>query len=212
MPTEITPEELCELSEKLRSKRSPERRSAAKKIGKKHITSLGDELLEAYLKEREDKRTWETQTEMIKALGRLDHKAAIPYLKDIVDRDLDADTITAYAALSYIRLTRQSKDDMTVTLTLFEKGSAMVFDGAVMALAYDDVLPTEEQMKRLMSIFRKRRKVYERPYSNPIHQMIGMMYRWSDEIKREFTDRYKAMPQYGYVISKTLAGKRSIRE
>lgn len=78
MPTEITPEERIALSEKLHSTRSPERRSAAKKIGKKHITALGDELLDAYLQERKDKRTWETQTEMIKALGRIGHKAVIP--------------------------------------------------------------------------------------------------------------------------------------
>ena len=212
MPTEMPPEELSELSKKLRSSRSPERRGAAKKIGKKCITELGDELLSAYLKECGDNRTWETQTEMIKALGKIGHKAAIPYLKAIVDKNLDFDTITAYAALSYIRLTRENDNDMAVTLTLFENGNTMVFDGAVMALAYDDVLPTEEQMKALMELFTKRRKVYEREYSNPIRQMIGMMYRWGDDIKREFTNRYKDMPQYEAVISKTLAGKRSIRE
>lgn len=68
----ITEEEILLIKRKLISSKSAKRRSAAKKIGKYRIISLRDELLEAYIKEREDIRTWETQTKMITALGKVD--------------------------------------------------------------------------------------------------------------------------------------------
>ncbi|MDE7399748.1 MAG: hypothetical protein K2N06_09500 [Oscillospiraceae bacterium] len=114
---------------------------------------------------------------MIKALGKLDCKAAIPYLKEIVDINKDEDTITSYAALSYIRLTRNDVNDMTVILDFLKNGNAMVFSGAVMAMAYDDVIPTEPEMKKVLEILNKRKSVYDRPFSNPIQRIISAMYK-----------------------------------
>jgi hypothetical protein len=38
---------------------------------------LGDELYKKYIEERKDKRTWETQCEMIKALGIINYRLDI---------------------------------------------------------------------------------------------------------------------------------------
>lgn len=208
----MTEEEISAIKEDLLSNKSVKRRGAAKKIGKSKIKSLEQLLLDAYIKEREDSRTWETQTEMIKALGKLDCKAAIPYLKEIVDINKDEDTITAYAALSYIRLTRNDVNDMAVILDFLENGNAMIFSGAVMAMAYDDVIPTEPEMKKVLEILNKRKSVYDRPFSNPIQRIISAMHKWPNELIMPFLNQYENMPQYTHCVENTLAGKRSCRE
>ena len=68
---ELTADEISQIVNDLQSKQSAKRRSAAKKIKKNKLEQLGDNLYEAYINERQDTRTWETQTEMILALGKI---------------------------------------------------------------------------------------------------------------------------------------------
>lgn len=209
---EFTQEELTAIKSDLTSLKSAKRRSAAKKIGKQQMTSLKDDLLEAYLRERKDSRTWETQTAMITALGKLKCQEALPYLKEIVDENKDADTITAYASLAYIRISRTHPNDMDVILRFLENGNTMVFDGAVMAMAWDDVVPAEEEMRRVIEMLERRKPVYERPFSNPIQQIISAMHKWPTEISLPFLNQYRDIPQYAHFVENTLSGKRSSRE
>lgn len=208
----ITEEEILLIKKDLISSKSAKRRSAAKKIGKYQIISLRDELLEVYIKEREDIRTWETQTEMITALGKVDHKEALPYLQEIIDQNKDFDTITAFTALAYIRLTRKHVNDMKTVIDFMTIGSVSVFDGAVMALAYDDIVPTEAEMKKVIEILDARKAIYDRPYSNPIAMLISAMYKWPQEISLPFLTQYQYAPEYAHLVANTLAGKRSYRD
>lgn len=58
-----------EIKTKLHSTKSADRRRAAKEIGKLKLTDFSEDLYQTFLKEATDKRTWETQVEMILALG-----------------------------------------------------------------------------------------------------------------------------------------------
>lgn len=204
-------EEILSIKNDLVSSKSAKRRSAAKKIGRYAIVSLTDDLLEAYLKERKDVRTWETQTEMIKAFGKIDCKAAVPYLKEIVDENKDMDTITSFASLSYIRLTRRSANDMSVIMEFLEKGNRSVFSGAIMAMAFDDVLPTEQEMTYVLEILEKR-TVYNDPYNYSAQQIISAMHKWQNEMIAPFLQHYSMYPQFEHFIVNTMAGKKSCKE
>jgi hypothetical protein len=75
-------EEVAHIASDLQNSKSEKRRSAAKKIGKNQLLQLSDQLYLAYLKEREDERTWETQVEMIRALGKIEAKTAITLMEE----------------------------------------------------------------------------------------------------------------------------------
>jgi hypothetical protein len=77
-----------EVLEKLNSKKSPDRKRAAKEIGKNNIVELGDELYKKYLEEINDKRTWETQCEMIKSFGIINYKKAFEIIEKIVKQNI----------------------------------------------------------------------------------------------------------------------------
>lgn len=208
---QLTKEEIILIKSNLFSSKSPKRRSAAKKIARYAVFSLSDDLLEAYLKERKDVRTWETQCEMIKAFAKIDCKAAIPYLKEIVDENKDMDTITTFASLSYIRLNRQSANDMSVIIDFLEKGNRSVFMGAIYAMAYDDVVPTEQEMSYVLEIFEKR-TVYTDPYTYNAQPIISSMHKWQNEMIAPFLEHYSKYPQYAHFIENTFAGKKSCIE
>ncbi|MDR1340944.1 MAG: hypothetical protein LBK58_12965, partial [Prevotellaceae bacterium] len=87
-----------ETREKLNSKKTPERRRAAVEIGKNKMTELGEELYQKYLEERKYERTWETQSEMLKALGVIDCKKALEIIEEIIKQNIPHDMITINAA------------------------------------------------------------------------------------------------------------------
>lgn len=139
-----------ELHEHLRSKRTGERRSAAKLIGKEKITSLSAALFEAYIKEKNDKRTWETQVEMIKAIGLLGYKQAFPDIEAIITQNLPQDAVTLFAARTYVQLKRTSLNDGKPVRTLLALNGLSVSTGALMALSYDRMIPDREDCKEII--------------------------------------------------------------
>ncbi len=106
----ITEEEINAICENLVSTKSSNRRSAAKKIRKYNLTRLGDELYNAYLKEKVDKRTWETQMEMIQTLGKIGYKKALSEILSIVEKNekldmIQSDMVTYATAFAQIKIT-----------------------------------------------------------------------------------------------------------
>ncbi|WP_305815346.1 HEAT repeat domain-containing protein [Photobacterium leiognathi] len=67
------------LIEQLNNKASAKRRSAAKKLRKLKNKDAGPALLEALKNELKDKRTWETQYQMIMALGESGHTDGLDF-------------------------------------------------------------------------------------------------------------------------------------
>lgn len=140
------------IKEKLFSKKSSERRSAAKRIGKEKMTSLAKDLYVAYTKENLDKRTWETQSEMIRALGILDYKPALNDIEKIVRKNIPHDTITRRAATAFVQLMRKSIYDAKPVLELLSFGSISVISAALQALAVDSMLPPDNEIKKIIKI------------------------------------------------------------
>ena len=143
-----------EIKEKLASKKSPDRRRAAKEIGKTKAAELGDLLYESYLNERKDTRTWETQVEMIKALGLLEYKNAIAEIEDIVRTNIPHDTITHYAATAYVRLKRERVNDAQPVIELLQFGNICVINGALEVLAFDQMRPEAETIREILILSR----------------------------------------------------------
>ena len=135
---------------KLNSKKSADRRRAAKEIGKLKLSEFGDELYTSYLKEKQDKRTWETQTEMIKSLGLLDYKEAISEIETIVNENIPHDMITSVAATSFIQLKRASINDAKPVIDLLNFGSVSVISGALFSLPFDRMIPHENEIELII--------------------------------------------------------------
>ena len=140
-----------EIIEKLNSKKSTDRRRGAKEIGKLKLYDFEEYLYEIFITEKLDKRTWETQCEIIKALGSIDFKKAIIEIEQIVRANVPHDMITSVASTTYVQLKRKSINDGSPVLELLEFGSVSVIQGALLALAIDQMKPDENEVRNILS-------------------------------------------------------------
>jgi len=213
---ELTIEEISEIGIGLQNKLSGKRRSAAKKIGKNQLKQLGDDLYTAYIKEHQDKRTWETQTEMIIALGKIGYTKALPDLKTIIDKNEPHDMITIAAARSYVRLKRRDLSDVRPVIELLETGNLSVLNGATDILTFDDMTPSEEDIKTIISILdaKNEKEISIRGLGDPRQGLISAMSKWKDLTSQNYLNRIieskkKDLREYAELA---LKGKKSMYE
>lgn len=180
-----------EIKEKLTSKKSADRKRGAKEIGKIKAVELGDFLFEKYLIERNDTRTWETQCEMIKALGLLNYTNAISEIELIVKNNIPHDMITTEATIAFVRLKRKNINDGKPVLELLKFGSVSVICGALEVLAIDQMLPDDETIKDILLLSwdinkHKDRVGYEYGLIDSRKYLAIACANWSIELTRDF--------------------------
>jgi HEAT repeat protein len=123
------------LIELLKHSRSPKRRSAAQRLRKLKSVQAGDALLDALNKEVQDPRTWETQYQMIMALGECGYRDALPYLYELASWDLEATMIYVALGDAIVRLDRKYQEDPKPVLKIIKSRNEMLIDGAFRAVA-----------------------------------------------------------------------------
>lgn len=178
------------IKSKLNSTKSADRRRAAKEIGKLKLADFADDLYQAYLKESKDKRTWETQVEMILALGLLDYKNAIKEIDTIIRVNAPHDMITYAAAQTYVRLKRKSLNDASPVLELLQFGGLSTVDGCLNPLAYDKMLPDENQIKELIKLSwdLHKHKDCEPGYGDPRYGIAAACAGWDRQLTKGFLE------------------------
>lgn len=129
--------ELTPLIEQLRSKHSPKRRSAALKLRKLRNPAAGPALLDALKYELNDPRTWETQYQMIMALGQSGTMEAIPLLEILAHEKFTGRTMVLVAVGdALVRLSRSSNADAGPVLKVLSiANDGALHDGALRAVA-----------------------------------------------------------------------------
>lgn len=203
-----------EIKSKLHSTKSLDRKRAAKEIGKIKLTDFADDLYQAYLKEATDKRTWETQVEMILALGLLDYKDALKEIEQIVRTNKPNDMITYAAAQTYVRLKRQSLTDVAPTLEILKFGGLSTVDGCLNPLSYDKMQPDENQIKELIKLSwdlhkHKDRLGQEGNYCDPRYGLAAACAGWDRQLTKDFLEHCLETGDtpVKYVSENSLKGK-----
>lgn len=104
--------------ELLQHPQSPKRRSAAIKLRKLGDPSAGPALLVALERELARVVTWETQYQMVRALGECGYRPALPLLRQLATTPLDATMIYVAVGDAVVRLARSSDGDAEPVLEL----------------------------------------------------------------------------------------------
>lgn len=139
------------LIEQLGAPQSAKRRSAAKKLRKLGVAAAGPALLAALERELEDPRTWETQYQMIMALGECGHRAALPFLKALAARPFGATMIYVAIGDAIVRLSHSGSSDVTPVLQLMRGArDRMLVDGAFRAMAMLRLVPDDAAISEML--------------------------------------------------------------
>ncbi|MCZ4222510.1 hypothetical protein [Pedobacter rhodius] len=175
----------------LTSNKSSERRKGAKEIAKYNVVELGESLFNAYLKESQNTKTWETQVEMILALGLINYKKALIIISKIVLLNTPHSMVSYAGAQTYIRLKRRSLKDAKPIIELLKTGSLSIVDGALNPLGYDKMMPSAEEIKTLIKLSwdlhkHKDRIGKELAYCDPRYGLAAACAGWNKQLTFDF--------------------------
>jgi hypothetical protein len=135
----------------LQHPRSPKRRSAAKRLRKLRDPSAGPALLEALKREVTDPRTWETQYQMIMALGECKYLPALSYLKELADRSFEATMVYVALGDALVRLQFTPEQEAVAVTEVMDTGNEMLIDGAFRAMAMLRMVPRTKEIREILS-------------------------------------------------------------
>ena len=130
----------------LSDSRSAKRRSAAKRLRKVGDPAAGPALLAALQKELQDVRTWETQYQMIMAIGHCNYREALPFIESRQISGMIADAIGD----TVVRLARAHDHDAAAALAFLDAGKTIFMTGALQAVAVLRMVPDVATMRRLV--------------------------------------------------------------
>ena len=142
---------LDELISQLKDKKSPKRRSAAKKLRKLKNIDAGPFLLTALEEELKDLRTWETQYHMVMAIGECGYKPALGFLQSLASQTFEATMIYVAIGDAIQRLSMQNEQDVTSVFKAIDSGNDMLIDGAIRAMAMLKMVPVELHIEKIIN-------------------------------------------------------------
>ncbi len=138
------------LLQDLRAATSAKRRSAAKKLRKLGLPEAGPALLEALRAEVRDPRTWETQYQMVMALGECGHGESLPFLRELSKVPRQATMVNVALGDAIVRLARTGSRDAGPILEIMKAGDDMLADGAFRAMAMLRMVPEPKDVSLIL--------------------------------------------------------------
>ena len=132
---------LNEAIELLSNSRSPKRRSGAKRLRKLGDERAGPALMEALKREMKDARTWETQYQMIVALGACQYVDALEYFRELANEEFEATMIYVALGDAITRLSGPIDEHAETVMAMVQSGNADLADGALRAMAMQRAVP-----------------------------------------------------------------------
>lgn len=149
--------DISELIELLEHKSSPKRRSAAKKLRKlkslnhSEADAVGEAIQRALETEILDERSWETQYQMIMALGASGYIESLDFLCRLADQEIQAGMVYVAIGDSVARLMLiETEQDTKPVVDLIDDNHPMFIDGVLRAIAMMQLKLSTEEVEKVL--------------------------------------------------------------
>ncbi|WP_329275132.1 HEAT repeat domain-containing protein [Streptomyces sp. NBC_00691] len=169
---------------------SAKRRAAAGRLRRLAVTTAGPSLLRALRREVLDPRTWETQYEMVMALGACDHRPAVPFLSELAQRPMEHTSVYAALGDSIVRLRGAEEGVSAPVRWCLSLGTPQLTDGALRAVAMLRAVPDPETVDLVLD-----RLVPLRPHDGLRFWAAAAAAGWPGERVRAFLESCAAGPR-----------------
>lgn len=191
---------LIEIAAQLGDKKSPKRRSAAKKLRNLKNVDAGPFLLAALETELKDVRTWETQYQMVMAIGECSFKPALPFLNELADKEFEATMVYVAIGDAIVRLAIKNESDSIPIFKLLDSGNEMLIDGALRAMAMLKMVPSNGHIEKIINY------VAARELNQGVHfWVIAAAPGWSGAKVEEYLDYCAKSPREEITSAVALA-------
>ena len=143
-------EDISSLIGQLQHKSSPKRRAAAKKLRKLKANKAGPALLSTLKNELKDKRTWETQYQMIMALGESRYTECLDFLVQLTKQDFEATMLYVAIGDAVTTMETMSTPSVFSLIKWIEDDKKELVDGSLRSLATHHIVPSNGDIQKII--------------------------------------------------------------
>ena len=183
----LTQEEALEL---LGHPRSPQRRRGAKRLRGLADASTGASVRAALEREMGDERTWETQYQLVMALGVVGSPADVDLLKDLASRPREATMVNYGLGDAIVRLGRQHPHDPEPALWCHRQDVDLLAEGAQRAIAVLQLLLPSDAIAVIVAEADRRLSYPQHPSDESGVWALIAAAGWSGPQVDAFLDKY----------------------
>jgi len=186
------------LKTELNSKSIPKIKKSASQIAKKEILGFEKELISALEFLMQKPKSWQAQSEVIKAIGITGSSDSVPYLSDLNLQKYDASIIYRDLAFSICMLKDIKRNELNYFNSILNTSNNMSISGACSALLYSGFIPKNEDIINILNII----AVFtedEGQVITPRCYIAAACYSWPQELTKEFLSNCKNSPWSGLV-------------
>ncbi|MFD7572415.1 HEAT repeat domain-containing protein [Streptomyces sp. NPDC059810] len=181
---------LAEAVAQLRDKASPKRRSAARRLGALADVSAGPSLLDALRGETSVRRSWETQYEMVMALGACGYLPAVEFLRERAQQPTEDDAVHIALGDAITRLGSLAEGVSTPVEWCLDQGDPSLIEGALRAVAAVGRVPAASTVDRILDLLDTLD-----PYDGLRYWAAVAAVKWPGERVRAFLESCAAGPR-----------------
>lgn len=174
-----------ELLTELESKSAPRIKSAASKISKGRLKGYEELLLAALTLLMQKRKSWQAQSEVIRAIGITGSKASIPYLKELEQTVIDSTVLYRDLGFSICLLEDIANGKLDYLKSILHSTNVLLLAGACSAILYSEFIPNDEDISSILNSV----AIHTQDEGNIITPRIyiaAACYAWPIDLTREF--------------------------
>lgn len=199
-----------ELKKELESKSAPKIKKAASNIYKQKLGGYEEQLLAALEFVIQKPKSWQAQSEVIKAIGVTGSEKSLPYLKELVAQEIEATLLYRDLGFSICLLEDISSKKLEYAISTLNTSNDLLLSGVCAAILFSGFIPNEKVINQIISAVEDR-DCNEGQVITPRCYIAAACYSWPPELIKSFLHKcsQSSWSVLVEIANDSFAGKKS---
>jgi len=202
--------EAMELKEALESKSAPKIKKAAIKISKGKLGGYEEYLVNALKVLIQKPKSWQAQSEVIKALGITGSTKTLPYLKELSNQKFEAAILYRHLGFSICLLEDISSGSLVYAASVLKTSNDLLLSGVCAAILFSGFTPNDKEISQIIDSVADRNHD-EGDIITPRCYIAAACYSWAPDLTKSFLLKCtkSLWPALVEIANDSLVGKKS---
>jgi len=199
-----------EFNEDLESKSAPKIKKVAAKISKGKIEGYESLLLSSLKLLIQKPKSWQAQSEVIKAIGITGSEKSLPYLKELSKQEFESTLLYRDLGFSICLLEDMSGGQLNYTASILDTSNDLLLSGVCAAILFSGYTPNSEDIVKIIESVVDRDQ-NEGQMITPRCYIAAACYSWPAELTTSFLQKCANSSWSGLaeIANDSLASKKS---
>jgi hypothetical protein len=199
-----------ELKDDFESMSAPKIKKAASRVFKKKLAGYEEQLLSSLVYLIEKPKSWQAQSEVIKAIGVTGSEKSLPYLKALASHQFESTVLYRDLGFSICLLNDISNQHLEYAISNIDSSNDLLLSGICAAILYSGFIPCKKDIEIIISSV-ENRDSNEGQTITPRCYIAAACYPWPSALIDGFLHKCaeSSWPDLVEIANDSLAGKKS---